>query len=215
MRKQSLFEDCLLHRTTVFSRFSSFSFLRFVFFFSLRSDFFFFSLHHHLFSVSSVLQQLKKQCTNNNNRLQRKQLVKLSCHSVIFCTTFDQHFPFLKRPLYIFPISVYSFAMFDPPLQMPMPKRQFATPTPTVTPNPTPAASRTTSSVSIGTEPPVDEIREILLGQRLTPDPFSVDSSTTAQVTRQFSAMVLESTGLCCFFLFLKKGVFCLTIHGV
>ena len=105
MRKQSLFEDCLLHRTTVFSRFSSFSFLRFVFFFSLRSDFFFFSLHHHLFlfSVSSVLQQLKKQCKKNSNRLQTEQLVKLSCHSVIFCTTFDQHFPFLKRPLYIFP----------------------------------------------------------------------------------------------------------------
>ena len=92
--------------------------------------------------------------------------------------------------------------MFDPPLQMPMPKRQFATPTPSVTPNPTPAASRTTSSVSIGNEQTVDEIREILLGQRLTPDPFSADPSATAQVTRQFSAMVLESTGLCCCFFF-------------
>lgn len=85
--------------------------------------------------------------------------------------------------------------MFDPPLQMPLPKRQFATPTPTVTPNLTPAASRTTSSANMGVEPPVDEIREILLGQHFTPDPFSADSSATAQVTRQFSAMVLESTG--------------------
>jgi len=83
-------------------------------------------------------------------------------------------------------------SMFEPPVQMPMPRRQFASPTPTITPNVTPAV-RTTSSSNLGPEPP-DEIREIFMGQRATPDSLLVEGTGAAQLTRQFSGLSLEST---------------------
>ena len=85
--------------------------------------------------------------------------------------------------------------MIDPPLQMPMPRRQFASPTPNITPNITPAASRTTSCSNLISEPP-DEIREIFLGQRATPDSLLTEGSGTMQLTRQFSGLSLDSSGL-------------------
>jgi len=91
--------------------------------------------------------------------------------------------------------------MYEPPLQMPMPRRQFASPTPTITPNATPAM-RTTSSSNLGAEPPVDEIREIFLGQRATPDslltegPTNLSLSTgSLSLTRQMSNLSIDSTG--------------------
>ena len=152
-------------------------FLRFLFFFRCGVTLFFAPP-----LVLVLLWQLKQSKTSTDFKPNNQRTFLVTVHFVP-CT-----FPRL---------CIFLFAMFDPPLQMPLPKRQFATPTPSVTPNPTPAASRTTSSVSIGNDQSADEIREILLGQRLTPDPFSADPSATAQVTRQFSAMVLESTGLC------------------
>jgi len=80
--------------------------------------------------------------------------------------------------------------MIDPPLQMPIPRRQFASPTPTITPNVTPAASRTTSTTNLITEPP-DEIRDIFLGSRATPEVSFTESSSS--ISRQFSNMSLES----------------------
>jgi len=75
---------------------------------------------------------------------------------------------------------------------MPMPRRQFASPTPTATPNVTPAASRTTSSANLTTEPP-DEIREIFLGSRATPE-VNLSDSGPAMITKQVSCLSIEST---------------------
>jgi len=83
--------------------------------------------------------------------------------------------------------------MFEPPLQMPMPRRQFASPTPTITPNLTPA-TRTSSSSNLVPEPPVDEIREIFLGQRATPDSLR-ESAVTQQLSTQLSNLSIDSTG--------------------
>jgi len=81
--------------------------------------------------------------------------------------------------------------MFEPPLQRPMPRRQFASPTPTITPNVTPAAR--TASFSNLPEPPVDEIREIFLGQRATPDSLMREGS--GSLTAQMSNLSIDSTG--------------------
>jgi len=83
--------------------------------------------------------------------------------------------------------------MIDPPLQMPMPRRQFASPTPTITPNVTPAASRTQSSSNLSQEPP-DEIREIFLGSRATPEVNLSESTGSLMLSRQFSNLSLDST---------------------
>jgi len=84
--------------------------------------------------------------------------------------------------------------MFEPPLQMPMPRRQFATPTPTPTPNLTPAA-RTGSSTNLTSEPPVDEIREIFMG-RPTPDTIlSQEANPSLDLSRQMSNLSIDSTG--------------------